>query len=120
MTTHAWAEQASGKWTLEISFDNGDNTTTSSAHEQHNSAISNKESSENVTTGEFFEWTLVLHGTKAAPYINQIPLAHHGNKSKLFIAKQIHQNNFQDKAKYIELLKQDNQQRLGSDDDKVM
>jgi len=103
MTTHAWAEQARGKWTLEIRFDN-DNTTIPS----------------NRTSGEFFEWSLVLHGTKNPPYENQTPLEHLGSQSKLFITKQIHQNHFQDKSKFIQLLKQDNQQRLGSDDEIIM
>lgn len=97
MTTHAWAEQARGEWTLEIRFDNGNTT--------------------NRTSGEFFEWSLVLHGTKDQPYGTQLPLEHLGSKSKLSIAKQIHKNHFQDKSKYVELLKQDNQKRLGSDDE---
>ena len=119
MTTHAWAERAQGKWTLEIRFDNEDNAN-APLTKQQNQTISDKEESKQLTTGDFFEWSLVLHGTKTAPYVDQIPLAHHENRSKLFIAKQIHENNFHDKAKYVQLLKQDNQKRLGSDDEIVM
>ncbi|CAF1214953.1 unnamed protein product [Rotaria sordida] len=119
MTTHAWAEQAQGLWTLEIRFDNDDNIN-APLTKQQNQTIIDKEKSQKLTIGEFYEWSLVLHGTKKSPYHQQIPLEHHGNKSKLFIAKQIHLNNFQDKAKYVKLLKQDNQKRLGSDDEIVM
>ncbi len=119
MTTHAWAERARGIWTLEIRFDNEENAN-APLTKQQNRTISDKEQSEKLTTGDFFEWSLVLHGTKTAPYQDQIPQKHHGDKSKLFIAKQIHANNFQDKAKYVKLLKQDNQKRLGSDDEMIM
>lgn len=54
MTTHAWAERSRGQWKLEIFF----------------SSSSDSES----TTGEFFEWILLLHGTKEAPYVTQTPL----------------------------------------------
>ncbi len=116
MTTHAWAERAQGTWTLEIRFDNEDNSN-APLTKQQNQTISDKEQSQKLTTGDFFEWSLILHGTKTAPYANQIPLAIHENKSKLSIAKEIHANNFQDKAKYVQLIKQDNQKRLGSDDE---
>lgn len=119
MTTHAWGERAQGKWTLEIRFDNEDNSN-APLTKQQNQTKSDKEESKKLTIGDFFEWSLVLHGTQRAPYIDQIPLAHHGNKSKLFIAQKIHENNFHDKAKYVQLLKQDNQRRLGSDDEIVM
>ena len=119
MTTHAWAERARGIWTLEIRFDNEENAN-APLTKQQNRTISDKQQSEQLTTGEFFEWSLVLHGTKTAPYQDQTPQKHHGDKSKLFIAKQIHANNFQDKAKYVKLLQQDNQKRLGSDDDMIM
>ncbi|CAF4591469.1 unnamed protein product, partial [Rotaria magnacalcarata] len=71
---------------------------------QQNQTISDKQQSEKLTTGEFFEWSLVLHGTKASPYADQTPLSVHGDKSKLSITKQMHANNFHDKAKYIKLL----------------
>ncbi|CAF1543589.1 unnamed protein product [Adineta ricciae] len=119
MTTHAWAEKAQGTWTLEIRFDNEDNSNAPLTNQQ-NQTISDKAQSEKLTTGDFFEWSLVLHGTKTAPYADQTPLAIHENKSKLAIAKEIHANNFQDKSKYIKLLKQDNQKRLGSDDEIIM
>ncbi len=116
MTTHAWAEKARGIWTLEIRFDNEDNAD-APLTKQQNQTKSDKEESGKLTIGDFFEWSLVLHGTKTAPYADQIPLKLHGNNSKLSITKQIHANNFQDKAKYVQLLKQDNQKRLGSDDE---
>ncbi|CAF1146837.1 unnamed protein product [Adineta steineri] len=119
MTTHAWAERAQGIWTLEIRFDNDDYANTSLTNQQ-NQTISDKHESQKPTTGEFFEWSLVLHGTKQAPYQDQIPLKHLENKSKLYITKQIHENNFRDKAKYVKLLQQDNQKRLGSDDEMMM
>jgi proprotein convertase subtilisin/kexin type 2 len=119
MTTHAWAERAQGIWTLEIRFDNEDNANAPLTNQQ-NQTISDKKQSEKLTTGDVFEWSLVLHGTKTAPYADQIPLAIHENKSKLSITKQIHANNFQDKAKYVKLLKQDHQKRLGSDDEIIM
>ncbi|CAM4740900.1 unnamed protein product [Rotaria magnacalcarata] len=119
MTTHAWAEQAQGTWTLEIRFDNADNANAPLTNQQ-NQTISDKQQSEKLTTGEFFEWSLVLHGTKTSPYADQTPLSVHGDKSKLSITKQMHANNFHDKAKYIKLLKQDNQKRLGSDDETIM
>ena len=119
MTTHAWAERAQGTWTLEIRFDN-ENNANAPLSKQQNQSPSDKEQSQQLTTGEFFEWSLVLHGTKTAPYEHQIPLKHHDDKSKLFISKQIHANNFHDKAKYVKLIKQDNQHRLGSDDEIMM
>jgi proprotein convertase subtilisin/kexin type 2 len=119
MTTHAWAERAQGIWTLEIRFDNEDYAN-APLTKQQNQTISDKQESQKSTIGDFFEWSLVLHGTKIAPYQNQIPLKDHEDKSKLYIAKQIHANNFQDKAKYVKLLKQDNQKRLGSDDEIMM
>ena len=106
MTTHAWAERAQGRWTLEVRFDSEDYPSNRTAAEQ--------------TTGELLEWSLVLHGTKTAPYADQTPLPIHGDKSKLAIVKQIYANHFQDKAKYVQLLKQDNQKRLGSDDEMLM
>ena len=119
MTTHAWAERAQGTWTLEIRFDNDDNAD-APLSKQQNQSQSDREQSEQITRGEFFEWSLILHGTKSPPYENQIPLKHHGDKSKLFIAKEIHSNHFKDKAKYVKLIKQDNQKRLGSDDEILM
>jgi len=119
MTTHAWAEQAHGTWTLEIRFDNDDNDD-APLTKQQNQTSTDKKQSKQRTTGEFIEWSLVLHGTKTPPYINQTPLTNDGGKSKLAIAKQIHENNFQDKAKYVKLLQQDHQKRLGSDDEMAM
>ena len=119
MTTHAWAERAQGTWTLEIRFDNEDNAN-APLTKQQNQTVSDKQQSQQSTTGDFLEWSLVLHGTQTAPYANQIPLTADENRSKLSIVKQIHANNFEDKAKYVKLLQQDHQQRLGSDDEMIM
>lgn len=91
MTTHAWSEHSRGTWKLEIFFDQD----------------INKE-----TTGEFLEWVLLLHGTKEAPYTTQTPL---NERSKLSVAKNIHANDFQNKEKFVDVLKQDHQKRLGDD-----
>ncbi|CAF0854439.1 unnamed protein product [Didymodactylos carnosus] len=118
MTTHAWAEQGQGTWTLELLFDNDDNEDAPLTKQQlidkqkrQNQTV-NSNTNNRKTTGEFLEWILLLHGTRQQPYKDQTQT---NWKSKLAIAKQIHENNFKDKAKYIELLKQDHQKRLGSD-----
>jgi hypothetical protein len=36
-----------------------------------------------MDTGTFFEWTLILHGTKTAPYDNQV--SDEENHNKLFM-----------------------------------
>jgi len=87
---------------------------------QQNQTSTDKQQSKQRTIGEFIEWSLVLHGTKTPPYADQTPLTNDGGKSKLAIAKQIHANKFHDKAKYVQLLKQDHQKRLGSDDEMIM
>lgn len=92
MTTHAWSEKARGTWKLEILFNNNDQE----------------------TTGEFFEWILLLHGTKEQPYANQSPL---NERAKLAVAKNIHINDFKDKEKFVEVLKQDHQKRVGDEHD---
>lgn len=92
MTTHAWAEKARGLWKLEIFFENN----------------------EQETTGEFFEWVLLLHGTKEAPYTNQTPL---NERTKLAVSKNIHINDFKEKEKFVEVLKQDHQKRVGDEED---
>ena len=119
MTTHAWAEQGQGTWTLEVRFDSDDNDD-ALLTKQQNQTSSDKQQSKQLTQGQLLEWSLVLHGTKTAPYDDQTPLASHGDNSKLAIAKQIHANKFQNKAKYVQLLQQDNQKRLGSDDEMIM
>lgn len=95
MTTHSWAEKSQGTWKLEIFFEDD-----------------NKK-----TTGEFFEWILLLHGTKEQPYLNQQPLT---DKTKLAVAKNIHMNDFKEKDKYVEVLKQDHQKRVGDENDMNM
>jgi subtilisin-like proprotein convertase family protein len=100
MTTHAWAEKARGVWKLEILFNAKTN----------NKNTNNKEE----TTGEFFEWILLLHGTKESLYANQQPL---NERTKLAVSKSIHANDFKDKEKYVEVLKQDHQKRVGDEND---
>ena len=96
MTTHAWSENSRGTWKLEILFDQTEN-----------------EDQSEITTGHFFEWILLVHGTKEAPYTEQIPL---NENTKLAVAKNIHANDFKDKDKFVSvMLKQDHQKRLGDD-----
>lgn len=49
MTTHTWGEDPRGTWVLEVGFQ-GDEP----------------------QKGALKEWTLMLHGTQSAPYIDQI------------------------------------------------
>lgn len=49
MTTHTWGEDPRGTWVLEVGFQ-----------------------SEEPQRGVLKEWTLMLHGTQSAPYIDQI------------------------------------------------
>ena len=56
----------------------------------------------------------MLHGTKEAPFANQSPL---NEKAKLSVAKNIHLNDFKDKEKFVEVLKQDHQKRVGDEND---
>uniref|UniRef100_T1JNR2 Neuroendocrine convertase 2 n=1 Tax=Strigamia maritima TaxID=126957 RepID=T1JNR2_STRMM len=65
MTTHTWGENPRGKWILEASFD-----------------------SQLSQMGYLKEWTLVLHGTRDAPYKNLSALDPH---SKLAIVKKAHE-----------------------------
>jgi subtilisin-like proprotein convertase family protein len=97
MTTHAWSEKARGVWKLEILFN-----------------ANNNNNNVETTTGEFFEWILLLHGTKEAPYAGQAPL---NERTKLAVSKNIHANDFKDKDKYVEVLKQDHQKRVGDEND---
>ena len=92
MTTHAWAEKSRGTWKLEVFFSN--------EHKQ--------------TTGEFFEWILLLHGTKEQPYGQQTPL---DERTKLSVVKNIHASDFADKDKWVEALKKDHQKRVGDEND---
>ena len=89
MTTHAWGEKSNGIWKLEIRFDSNDYQ----------------------TTGELFEWTLLLHGTKEPLYVDQTPLS---DRTKLAVSKSIHENNFTEKGKFVDVLTQDNQKRVGN------
>nr|CAG4636015.1 EOG090X02T5 [Eubosmina coregoni] len=67
MTTHTWGEDPRGRWTLEVRF---------------NTPNGNKQ------TGWLREWTLMLHGTRDAPYIG-LPVA--DQHSKLAIVKKAHE-----------------------------
>ena len=89
MTTHAWGEKSNGVWKLEIFFD----------------------SPNSETTGDIFEWTLLLHGTQEPPYVDQTPL---NDRTKLAVSKSIHENNFTEKEKFVDALTQDNQKRVGN------
>jgi proprotein convertase subtilisin/kexin type 2 len=96
MTTHAWSEHTRGTWKLEIMFDMSEN----------------EDRGATETTGEFFEWILLLHGTNEAPYTQQTPL---NENTKLAVAKNIHANDFKDNERFVNVLKQDHQKRLGDD-----
>jgi len=67
MTTHTWGEDPRGRWTLEVRFN------TPSGVKQ---------------SGWIHEWTLMLHGTRDAPYIG-LPVA--DQHSKLAIVKKAHE-----------------------------
>ena len=65
MTTHMWGEYPQGTWQLEVKFN-----------------------SDVPQTGFIKEWTLMLHGTKDAPYTN-LPVS--DPHSKLAIVKKVHE-----------------------------
>lgn len=65
MTTHTWGEYPHGIWTLEARFN-----------------------SDQPQTGWLNEWSLVLHGTRDAPYRSLSPASPH---SKLAIVKKAHE-----------------------------
>ena len=71
-------------------------------------------SQDHETTGEFLEWILLLHGTKEQPYTAQTEL---NERTKLNVVKKIHSDDFKEKEKYIEVLKQDHQKRVGDEED---
>jgi proprotein convertase subtilisin/kexin type 2 len=66
MTTHTWAEYPRGKWSLEITFIDGP-----------------------PQTGYIKDWTLLLHGTKEAPYTS-LPVS--DPHSKLAVVKKAHED----------------------------
>lgn len=66
MTTHTWAEYPRGKWSLELTFIDGP-----------------------PQTGYIKEWTLLLHGTKEAPYTS-LPVS--DPHSKLAVVKKAHED----------------------------
>jgi len=66
MTTHTWAEYPRGKWTLEVRF-NG----------------------KQMNEGFLKEWTLLLHGSREAPY-SDLPVT--DPHSKLAIVKKAHED----------------------------
>nr|CAG4638316.1 EOG090X02T5 [Cyclestheria hislopi] len=67
MTTHTWGEDPRGRWTLEVRF---------------NTPSGTKQS------GWLREWTLMLHGTREAPYVGLQTSDQH---SKLAIVKKAHE-----------------------------
>ncbi|KAL8589812.1 hypothetical protein ACOMHN_020815 [Nucella lapillus] len=74
MTTHPWAEVSHGTWTLQVVLEpllGGLNTQTHS--------------------GLFKEWTLVLHGTREAPYARQ-PRTPEGLHDKLEMVRRAHES----------------------------
>jgi len=66
MTTHTWAEYPRGRWTLEVAFIEGP-----------------------AQSGHIKDWTLLLHGTKEAPYTS-LPVS--DPHSKLAVVKKAHEN----------------------------
>ncbi|XP_059147948.1 neuroendocrine convertase 2-like isoform X1 [Physella acuta] len=72
MTTHTWAELSRGAWTLDIVMEPIMGVKT------------------NIETGFFKEWTLVLHGTKTAPYANQP--ADKERHEKLYLVRRAHES----------------------------
>lgn len=68
MTTHTWGEDPRGRWTLEVRF----NTPNANVKQ----------------SGWLREWTLMLHGTRDAPYIG-LPVS--DQRSKLAIVKKAHE-----------------------------
>jgi len=66
MTSHTWAEYPIGKWTLEVRF-----------------------VGDRPNTGYLKEWTLMLHGTREAPY-SELPVT--DPHSKLAIVKKAHED----------------------------
>jgi len=66
MTTHTWAEYPRGKWSLELTFIDGP-----------------------PQQGFIKEWTLLLHGTKEAPYTS-LPVS--DPHSKLAVVKKAHED----------------------------
>ncbi|XP_076314206.1 prohormone processing protease amontillado [Tachypleus tridentatus] len=65
MTTHTWAENPRGRWTLEVKFD-----------------------SQLPQSGYLKEWTLVIHGTRDPPY-RDLPVE--DENSKLAVVKKAHE-----------------------------
>uniref|UniRef100_A0A0B7AP44 Neuroendocrine convertase 2 n=2 Tax=Arion vulgaris TaxID=1028688 RepID=A0A0B7AP44_9EUPU len=72
MTTHTWAELSRGTWTLDIVMEPIMGVKT------------------NIETGIFKEWTLVLHGTKTAPYAHQP--ADKAKHEKLYLVRRAHES----------------------------
>ncbi|XP_071833208.1 neuroendocrine convertase 2-like [Apostichopus japonicus] len=68
MTTHTWGEDPTGEWTLEIAMTPGSDK-----------------------TATLTEWTLILHGTQEAPYIEDLKPASScvKNKEEVYEAKNI-------------------------------
>ncbi|XP_052829695.1 neuroendocrine convertase 2 [Octopus bimaculoides] len=72
MTTHTWAENPRGRWTLTVRLNSG--------------------WSSRVDMGVFSEWTLMLHGTKISSYTHQL---NSSKNHKLDTVKRMHMTGFQ-------------------------
>lgn len=68
MTTHTWGENPVGRWKLEVAFEG-----------------------EVPHSGVFREWTLMVHGTREAPY-KDLPV--HDINSKLAVVKKAHEETY--------------------------
>lgn len=73
MTTHTWSEVSRGTWTLDVVME---------------PILGLKN---NHVEGVFKEWTLVLHGTKTAPYAKQPP-TEEGMHEKLEMVSRAHES----------------------------
>uniref|UniRef100_A0A914NCE1 Neuroendocrine convertase 2 n=1 Tax=Meloidogyne incognita TaxID=6306 RepID=A0A914NCE1_MELIC len=74
MTTHTWGENPRGKWRLVVRFQSGKSTPVE--QQKHH-------------TGWLKKFSLMLHGTKEAPYVGIEPLQGHAN-SKLSVVQGAH------------------------------
>nr|CAD2186912.1 unnamed protein product [Meloidogyne enterolobii] len=74
MTTHTWGENPRGKWRLVVRFQSGKSTPVE--QQKHH-------------TGWLKKFSLMLHGTKDAPYVGIEPLQGHAN-SKLSVVQGAH------------------------------
>lgn len=92
MTTHSWGEYPQGTWKLEVS---SPHTHTQLGSIELTLSFSlylcrqARFNSPQTRLGHLVEWSLVLHGTKEAPYRTLSPSSPH---SKLAIVKKAHED----------------------------